>query len=202
MRSRIPMPSPTTQENSTSVAHERPSITVFVCINSARGGQGPSSRNRHRAAAPGIDWPCEVHEVVVPCVGRLQPEHLLKTFEVGSDVTVVIGCASDNCHYHEGSRRCYRRIEYVGRILGDIGHGAERLICAQLPGSAKQDLAVGEGGTPTAPVLDEASIAAKLEALRELVVERLASLPPNPMHSIMFPETPDSELDEYVASHD
>lgn len=137
-----------------------------------------------------------MHEIVVPCAGRLQPEHLLKAFEQGSDAAVVVGCASDNCHYHEGSRRCARRIEYVASLLDEIGLGADRLIFAQLPGSALQDLALGAGRADSVAEPDVAGIRARLEALRELVDERLRTLPPDPMHQTIFPQSTDIELDD------
>ena len=52
---------------------------------------------------PQFSWPFPVREVLVPCTGRLQPEHLLKAFESGSDLVCAIACAEDNCHYAEGS---------------------------------------------------------------------------------------------------
>jgi coenzyme F420-reducing hydrogenase delta subunit len=174
----------------------RPSVTVFFCSNSTRGADAPEQRNRHRTTLPTLDWPCTIHQVAVPCTGRLQPEHLLKAFEAGSDATVVIGCAGDNCHYHEGSRRCHRRIEYVGRLLNEIGLGSDRLIFAQLPGSARQDLIVGEPRRSTAATPGEANASAELDALRELVLARLAQLPPEPMHRTIFPESIDSEWDD------
>jgi coenzyme F420-reducing hydrogenase delta subunit len=179
-----------------SAARQQPSITVFFCANCARTAETPELRNRQRSTTPKLDWPFTMHEVAVPCVGRLQPEHLLKAFEAGSDAAVVIGCASDNCHYHEGSRRCQRRVEYVAHLLDEIGLGSERLIFGQLAGSARQDLALGEGRSPGETTFDAADTLAKLDALRALVAERLRSLPPDPMHRTIFPETTDSELDD------
>jgi coenzyme F420-reducing hydrogenase delta subunit len=183
----------TPQVTRDNAAARQPSVTVFVCANSARAAETPEQRNRHRPSVPRFSWPFTLHQIVLPCVGRLQPEHILKAFEAGSDATVVIACAEDNCHFHEGSCRCHRRVQYVGRILDEVGLGSNRLILAHLPGSARQDLAAGEPGH--ACVVDDGALAAKLDALRALVVERLTGLPPDPMHHTVFPEPPDSELD-------
>lgn len=178
------------------------SVTVFICANGTRAAELPSERNRRRTSLPELDWPFTMHRVVVPCAGRLQPEHLLKAFEAGSDATVVLGCAKDNCHYHEGSRRCHRRVEYVAQLLDEIGLGAQRLIFAQLPGSARQDLATGESLTRVAEASPDPSVTAKLAELRDLVIERVRDLPTDPLHKTQFPETMDSELEDQDESDD
>jgi coenzyme F420-reducing hydrogenase delta subunit len=178
------------------VATEQPSVTFFVCANSARGAEKQDHHHRRRPNVPEPSWPFTLHQVVVPCVGRLQPEHLLKAFEAGSDATVVVACAEDNCHYHEGSRRCGRRVEYIRGILDAIGLGSERLILTHLPGSALQDLAVGEDRQFPVVASEDRDLLGRLAELRSLVTQRIAALPADPIHRTMFPETIDSELDD------
>lgn len=185
-----------------ALSSERASVTIFMCTNGAREAQSPSERNRQRTNVPELDWPFTLHQVVVPCVGRLQPEHLLKAFEAGSDATVVLGCADDNCHYHEGSRRCHRRVEYVSRLLDEIGLGSDRLIFAQLPGSAREDLARGESRAQTVGSGAPADLTQRLADLRSYVIDRVAALPADPIHKTMFPETTDCELDDQDESDD
>ena len=104
-----------------------PTITAFICANCSRSARRPSSTNRPVPSTPDFCWPLPVHELLVPCTGRLQPEHILKAFEVGADVVCVIGCQEDNCHTLEGSCRCARRVEYARVLLDQIGIGRDRL---------------------------------------------------------------------------
>jgi F420-non-reducing hydrogenase iron-sulfur subunit len=122
-----------------------PAVTVFACANCARTGQSFTQAARSKPDFPDFNWPKSVQQVVVPCSGRLQPEHVLKAFESGSSVVAIIGCEDDNCHYLEGSMRCSRRVEYLRSLLNEIGLGDERLLFFRLPGSAAQDLAVASG---------------------------------------------------------
>jgi len=127
-----------------------PPVVVFVCANCARPGRAASSACRPRPAVPDFHWPFPVEQVVVPCAGRIQPEHLLKAFESGADLVLVVACESGNCHYAEGSLRCMRRVEFVRSLLGEIGLNDERLLLEYLPGSAAEDLASAEAGAASA----------------------------------------------------
>ena len=102
---------------------EQSAITLFVCANCARPAQVSSSSGRTRPVVPDFNWPGPVKQVIVPCAGRLQPEHVLKAFESGSSVVSVVACQEDNCHHAEGSRRCEMRMEYIRSILKEIGLG-------------------------------------------------------------------------------
>jgi coenzyme F420-reducing hydrogenase delta subunit len=154
-----------------------PKVTAFVCANCARGAVAASCVPRPQEA-PKFDWPFKIEQVMVPCTGTIQPEHLLKAIEAGADLVCVIGCAPDNCHRFEGSRRASRRVEHVGQLLEDLGLEAGRVMWLSLPGSASEDMAaaVGIGRADSCDGLDE-----KVRMARDQVVERLASLSPNPL---------------------
>jgi coenzyme F420-reducing hydrogenase delta subunit len=121
-----------------------------------------------------------VREVVVPCTGRLQPEHILKAFESGSDVVCAVACREDNCHYLEGSQRCARRVDYLRSILREIGLSGERLMLFSLPGTAAEDMALAAGR----PARAGEDLDAQLAAIRERVTQALEVLPPNPLHEV------------------
>lgn len=161
-----------------------PLVTVFVCANCARSGLVPTSAGRPRPTPPRFDWPYAVREILVPCAGRLQPEHLLRPFEAGADAVAVVACEEENCHHVEGSRRAARRLEFVTRMLGEIGLGGERLMLFHLPGSAREDMALGEGAAGAAPPAD---LPDRIRAIRDAVVERVKILTRNPMRG---PEAP------------
>ena len=155
-------------------------ITVFVCANCARPGQALTSAGRPRPVVPEFGWPWPVREILVACTGRIQPEHVLKAFESGSDVVAMVACEEDNCHYLEGSKRCARRADYLRSILNAIGLGGERLMLFHLPGTAAEDMALAAGRP--APACAPEALNAQAAAIRERVVEALAALPPNPLH--------------------
>lgn len=156
-------------------------IVVFVCENSARPGRTPTSGMRCRPEEPDFGWPFPVQEVVVPCAGRLQPEHFLKALEAGADSVGVVCCEEGNCHHHEGSKRCRRRVEAVSSLLGEIGLGKERLMLFHLPGSAVQDMARGAGAA--VPATADQPLGEKVAAVRKEFVAGVAMLGPNPLRT-------------------
>jgi F420-non-reducing hydrogenase iron-sulfur subunit len=158
-------------------------VTAFVCANCARPGKVLTSARRARPAIPDFNWPGSVQQIIVPCAGRLQPEHILKAFESGSSVVSVVVCHEENCHYIEGSKRCARRIDHIRSILKEIGLGEKRLLLSQLPGSACEDLALAAG--KPVPANSSGSLDAQIAALRDRMVQALRDLPPNPL--LQFP---------------
>jgi coenzyme F420-reducing hydrogenase delta subunit len=162
-----------------------PWITVFVCANSARAGLPPACGACERPAPLPVAWPFQAHEVVVPCTGKLQPEHLLKAFEAGTDLVCILACEADNCHYLEGSRRAQRRVEYVRGLLDELGLGGERLLLFHLPGSAKEDMALGCGGASGGA--RQEGTAGRLAAVCEELAGKLKALGRSPLHQDGLP---------------
>ena len=154
-------------------------VTVFVCANCARPPKEKTSAKRSRPVVPDLHLPGRVQQVIVPCTGRLQPEHVLKAFETGSSLVSVIACQDDNCHYIEGSRRCARRVDYIRSILKEIGLGDERLLLSYLPGSAMEDLALTTGETVDNKLSEP--LDAQIAAIRDQVIQALRTNPQNPL---------------------
>jgi F420-non-reducing hydrogenase iron-sulfur subunit len=100
-----------------------------------------------------------VHEVLVPCTGRLQPEHVLKAFESGADLVLTVSCEQGDCRYLQGSERWSRRADYVRATLDEIGLGGSRLLHFELRGTAG------------------------VAAIRDAVLHTLEGLTPNPLHA-------------------
>jgi coenzyme F420-reducing hydrogenase delta subunit len=156
-------------------------VVAFICENCGRPGLVPTSGVRRRPSTPDFNWPIAVNEVVVPCAGRLQPEHFLKAFEDGADAIGVVCCEEGNCHHLEGNRRCSRRLEHVNGLLDQIGLGANRLMIFHLPGSAAQDMALGaSAGTAQDPPVD-VTVNRKVAEVRDAFVARLSTISANPM---------------------
>ena len=163
-----------------------PYVTVFICANCARGSQTPESANRSRPNVPRFEWPFPVQEVLLPCTGRLQPEHVLKAFESGARLVSVVACREDNCHHLEGSIRCARRVDYVRGILDEVGLGGERLMLFHLSGTATEDMA-RTANRPLFPQVGATynrtpeTAAAEVAAIRAAVLLALETLTPTPL---------------------
>ena len=166
-------------------------IVAFVCENCGRPGIAPSSGIRRRPVLPDFAWPFAVHEVAVPCSGRVQPEHFLKALEDGADAVAVICCEEGNCHHLEGNRRCERRLGYVNSLVQEAGLGGDRLAIFHLPGSAKQDMALGTGTTP----MTDLAMPAKIAAVRDAFVARVATISRNPLAKGDLPDESPYEVD-------
>jgi F420-non-reducing hydrogenase iron-sulfur subunit len=158
--------------------------TAFVCVNCARPGKAFAPISRSRPVLPDFGWPFPVREIAVPCAGRLQPEHVLRAFELGASVVCLVACVEDTCEYLEGSKRCARRAEYLRSILKDIGLGAERLLLFELRASAAEDVAL------------------QAAAIRHEVVRTVTTLPQNPLHGSLAPAATWGHEEEADAGED
>jgi F420-non-reducing hydrogenase iron-sulfur subunit len=159
-----------------------PAVTVFACANCARSGQSFTKAARSKPDFPDFNWPKSVQQVVIPCSGRLQPEHVLKAFESGSSIVAIIGCEEDNCHYIEGSMRCSRRVDYIRSILNEIGLGDERLLFFRLPGSAAEDLMAASGKSSSDKELAE-TLNSKIADIFAKTMAALQIYPSTPLRS-------------------
>ena len=111
------------------------------------------------------DGSLSVHEISVPCSGRLQPEHFLKAFEAGADLVLVLTCSNGDCRYLEGHRRVRQRINYVRGLLNEVGLGGERLLLLE-------SRAGSDGATDALQQSD---------MMHEALVAALVGLVPNPL---------------------
>ena len=153
-----------------------PNVTVFRCLNCSRPATQSASAAGRRLWQPEPEWPLPVHEVVLPCTGRLQPEHLLKAFEAGADAVCVITCAQDDCHYLEGSRRAEKRVGYVRELLDEIGLGGQRLLVYHLAAPGQECAILGRPPEGPSPGRQES-----LTQIFEMVMAELGALQPNPL---------------------
>lgn len=179
---------------------EQTAVTVFVCANCTRPGEVPTSAGRSRPTVPDFNWPGFIKQIIIPCAGRLQPEHVLRAFEVGSSIVSVVACQEDNCHQAEGSRRCARRADYIRSLLNEIGLGEERLLLLHLPGSAKQDLALIAGRPVSEPAGD--LLKDQIAGVRDQVLEALRLCPPNPLQARVKPSESSAEEKPEVGKYE
>ena len=74
-----------------------------------------------------------VRLVAIPCSGKVEAHHLLKTLAGGVDGVLVLACAEKACQYLEGSKRSHKRLDYARSWLEKIGLEPERLEFVHLP---------------------------------------------------------------------
>jgi F420-non-reducing hydrogenase iron-sulfur subunit len=74
-----------------------------------------------------LQYPTNVEIIRVPCTGRVDIIHLLKTLEDGADGVYVAGCMEGDCHFISGNLKARRRVEYVQKVLEELGVEKERV---------------------------------------------------------------------------
>ena len=69
----------------------------------------------------------EVSEVKLPCSSIIRGLFLLRAFEAGADAVLVLVCPEGQCRHLDGNIRAFKRVEYIKKVLDDIGLGGKRL---------------------------------------------------------------------------
>lgn len=74
-----------------------------------------------------MEYPTNVKIIRVPCTGKVDALYLLKALESGVDGVYVAGCMEGDCHFLKGNIRARKRVEYVKKILEELGINPERV---------------------------------------------------------------------------
>ena len=74
-----------------------------------------------------LSYPPGVKVLQVPCTGRVDIIHLLNAIDDGADGVYVAGCLEGECHYKTGNLRTRKKVEYVKKVLEEIGIEPERV---------------------------------------------------------------------------
>jgi len=106
-----------------------------------------------------LSYPSNVKVIQVPCTGRVDILHLLKAIEDGADGVYVAGCLEGECHFLVGNLKAKKRVQYVKKVLQELGIEPERV--------EMFNLSAGEGPRFA-------------EIAREMV-ERIKALGPSPL---------------------
>ena len=88
--------------------------------------------------------------------------HLLRAIQKGADGVYCVGCLEGTCHYNEGNLRARERVEYVARLLEEIGIEGDRV--------RMYNLSSGEGPT--------------FAAYAKEMTEHIRKLGPNPLNKL------------------
>jgi len=87
-----------------------------------------------------MQYPPNVRIVRVLCSGRVDPQFVLKAFELGADGVLVAGCHPGDCHYVKGNYRAERRIALLKEMLKQLGIEPERLMLRWISASEGAEL--------------------------------------------------------------
>ncbi len=106
-----------------------------------------------------LDYPANVKIILVPCTGKVDVIHLLRSIQKGADGVYCVGCLEGTCHYNEGNFRCRERVEHVQSLLEEVGLEGDRV--------RMYNLSSGEGPT--------------FAAYAKEMTEHIKALGPNPI---------------------
>jgi len=99
---------------------EEPLILAFCCESSAYAAADTAGSMR-------LEYPDSVRVLRLPCMGKVEIDHILAAFERGVDGVIVAGCPEGDCHSQEGNLRAGRRVERAKQLLDEIGLQSARL---------------------------------------------------------------------------
>lgn len=97
-----------------------PKIIGFLCNWCSYSGADLAGVSRIKSAP-------NVRVVRTMCSGRVDPAFILKSFQLGADGVVVMGCHLGDCHYQEGNYKTLRRIPFLKRLIRQFGIDPRRL---------------------------------------------------------------------------
>ena len=74
------------------------------------------------------------HDIIeVPCTGRIDNLHLMRTFEDGADGVIVSGCEPGRCYHSTGNLNAAKRTDRLRGWLDDVGLGADLVRMVHVP---------------------------------------------------------------------
>lgn len=102
--------------------HERfePRIVGFLCNWCSYTGADLAGTSRMKSAP-------NLRIIRVMCSGRVDPNFILRAFQLGADGVLVAGCHPGDCHYQEGNFKALRRVSFLRRLLRELGVDERRL---------------------------------------------------------------------------
>jgi len=97
-----------------------PTIVCFACEYCAYTAAD-------MAGALRLAYPANVKTIRVPCSGKVDVLHILRSLQKGADGVLVAGCIMGDCHFIKGNLRATKRVEYAQQMLEEIGVGGDRV---------------------------------------------------------------------------
>jgi len=97
-----------------------PKIVGFMCNWCAYRGADLAGTSRMKSAP-------NVRTERVMCSGRVDPQLVVKAFQLGADGVLILGCHPGDCHYSEGNYKTARRISLLKKMMAQFGIEDERI---------------------------------------------------------------------------
>lgn len=97
-----------------------PKIVGFLCNWCSYSGADLAGVSRIKSAP-------NVRVIRTMCSGRVDPTFILKSFQLGADAVIVMGCHIGDCHYQDGNFKTLRRIPMLKRLIKEFGIDPRRL---------------------------------------------------------------------------
>ena len=94
----------------------KPNITIFCCENSV-----------YEAVLDVSKHDGNIQVIKLPCSGKLSSIHILKCFESGVDMVIVITCMEEACHFINGNIRAEKIVEATRNRLKELNIEDNRL---------------------------------------------------------------------------
>ncbi len=89
----------------------RPKIIAFCCSSCGYAAADDAGFKK-------LWYNPNIFIVRVPCTGRVDTNFILKSFELGFDGVIIIGCRKDACRYIDGVEKIQKKIQLLKNILG------------------------------------------------------------------------------------
>ena len=97
-----------------------PKIVGFMCSWCAYRGADLAGTSRMKTAP-------NMRVVRVMCSGRVDPQLVVKAFQLGADGVLILGCHPGDCHYAKGNYKAARRISLLKKMMAQFGTEDERI---------------------------------------------------------------------------
>ncbi len=102
------------------IKEQQLTLALFYCQNVPKSGEEDRQALEE-------EFGTSIRLFPIPCSGRLDAVHLLKSLERIADAAFIITCPEGACRYFEGNHRAKKRVERTKKILSDIGLEPERV---------------------------------------------------------------------------
>ena len=90
--------------------NKNPKIIVFCCQSCGYAAADDAGLKKE-------NYPPNIFVIRIPCTGRLDTEFIFKSFEMGFDGVMVIGCRKDACRYIDGIEKAKHRVQLLKKVL-------------------------------------------------------------------------------------
>ena len=97
-----------------------PRIVAFCCNWCSYAGADLAGVSR-------FQYPPNARIVRVMCSGRVEPQFILRAFELGADGVLVAGCHIGDCHYISGNEKAEKNVARTRELISLLGIDPNRL---------------------------------------------------------------------------